>query len=436
MLDRAQQLALRSKVTARLIPFLFLLYMVAYLDRVNVSFAALQMREALHFSKEIYGFGAGVFFIGYFILEIPSNLLLEKVGARIWIARIMFTWGILAAAMMFMTKPWHFYALRFALGLAEAGFFPGVILYLTYWYPAKERARAVGLFMTATAISGVVGSPISGFLLKMNGLMHIQGWQWLFLLEGLPACLLGFVVLAYLPNGPQDATWISDEERAHIAAQLAPEHEKSEHKHENFGAALQSPRVWLLCAIYFGQALGSYGLSMWLPQVVKGLSGTNDQMVGLITAVPYLMMAVGMVVNGIHSDRTGERVRHVAFPALWGTVWLFASRMVPSGTAALACVVIAALGTSAMLGPFWVLPSAMLSGTAAAAGIALINSVGNLGGFVGPYLGGLVEDWTKSSSNSLYVVAGGYLLVGVLALLVKVPRTKPGAGQNPEAEVV
>ena len=317
-----------KKVSLKLIPFLFILYIVAYLDRVNVGFAKLQFNAALGFSETVYGFGAGIFFLGYFLFEIPSNLILERVGARKWIARIMVTWGILACAMMFTWNAASFYTLRFLLGIAEAGFFPGMILYLTYWFVSAERARMVALFMTAGALSNVVGAPISGVLLKIEG-WGLAGWQWLFLLEGLPAVLLGFVVLNYLPDGPEKARWLTEPEREFLLDRREAERQKkTAHDNHSLAAALANPRVWLFSILYFMLAMSSYGVTFFLPQIVKtGFHLTDQQtgMVGNLTAIPYLFAAVFMVLNGLHSDKTGERRFHVAGSALISAVGFFVS---------------------------------------------------------------------------------------------------------------
>src|SRR6266850_1339788 len=305
--------ALLSKLTRRLIPFMFMLYIVSYLDRINVGFAALQLNSALKFDPAVFGLGAGIFFIGYFIFEVPSNLIMERVGARIWMARILVTWGVVSSAMMFVRGPATFYALRFLLGVAEAGFFPGMILYLTYWFPSEVRGRAVARFMTATAIAGVIGGPLSGVLLSMDGLAGLAGWQWLFLLEGLPAVILGFVTLAYLPDGPKHAAWLTPDEKAWIIARL--EQERSQvlrHGHHTLGDALGSRRVWTLSLIYFAVIMSFYGVSFWLPQIIQSFSGFSNLVVGFLSAVPYIACSIGMVIIGRNSDRTGDRRWHVA----------------------------------------------------------------------------------------------------------------------------
>jgi ACS family tartrate transporter-like MFS transporter len=375
-----------AKITLRLIPFMFVLYIVAFLDRVNVGFAALQMNEDLGFSDTVYGIGAGIFFIGYFVFEVPSNLIMEKVGARVWIARIMITWGIISSAMFLVGGETSFYVLRFLLGVAEAGFFPGMILYLTYWFPARERARRVALFMTAIPIAGVFGSPLSGALLTLDGFAGLAGWQIMFLAEGIPAVLLGLVVLRFLPNGPDEARWLQPEERDWLRGVLEQENRiKSEHGEYTTRQALTNGKVWLLSAIYFGVVTSLYGVAFWLPLIIEDISGFGTFAVGLLGAIPYLAGAVGMVLLARHSDATGERRWHVAAAAFVGAVGLVLTGAAGSSIVVeMTALTLAALGIYSTLATFWSLPTAFLSGSAAVAGIALINSVGNIGGFVGP----------------------------------------------------
>ena len=409
-----------DKVTRRLIPLLFVLYIIAYLDRVNVGFAALQMNHDLGFSSTIYGFGSGIFFLGYFLFEIPSNLILERIGARVWIARIAITWGVIATGMMFVKSPLSFYLLRFFLGIAEAGFFPGIILYLTYWFPTIQRAKAVALFMTATAIAGVVGGPLSGLLLTLHGIAGLAGWQWLFLVEGLPAIIMGFVVLNYLCERPEQAEWLEPEERFWLQERLQLESEhKQRHNSYTLLQALVNPKVWLLSLIYFTLVIGIYGISFWLPQIIKGFSGLSDLWVGFLSVIPYLVGAIGMVFVGSHSDQTRERRAHVAIPAFIGAFGLVLSASHShEPMTALASLSLAALGIWGALGPFWALPTAFLSGTAAAGSLALINSVGNLAGFVAPYVIGLIKDATNSFTGGLLVMTAALLVGGILTLVV------------------
>ena len=412
--DRVMQ-----KVVRRLIPFLFICYIANYIDRINVGYAALEMKADLLFSDAVYGLGAGVFFIGYVLFEIPSNLVMERVGARLWIARIMLTWGALSSSMMFVKSPHGFYLLRFLLGAAEAGFFPGAILYLTHWIPARERARAVALLLTSTALSGVIGGPLSGLLLNMRGAGGLAGWQWLFLLEGLPAVVLGAVTLGYLTDLPEQARWLSPGEREWLGRTMRRENEEKRRRHgATLGAAFTDKKVWRLCLLYFSIIIGFYGVVFWLPQIVKNFSGLSNAMVGLVSAVPYLIAAVAMVLIGNHSDSTGERRRHVAVPAFIGSAGLVLSAAMQDHSPPLAffALCLAALGIWSTLGPFWSLPTEFLSGAAAAGGIALVNSVGNVGGFVGPYVVGFVKDRTGGFTGGLVVLAAALCVGGLLAL--------------------
>jgi ACS family tartrate transporter-like MFS transporter len=412
--------ALLAKLTRRLIPFMFLLYIVSYLDRINVGFAALQLNDALKFDPAVFGFGSGIFFIGYFIFEVPSNLIMARLGARMWIARILVTWGIISAAMMFVTGARTFYALRFLLGVAEAGFFPGMILYLTYWFPAEVRGRAVARFMTATAMAGVIGGPLSGALLKMNGIGGLAGWQWLFLIEGLPAVILGFVTLAYLPDGPKTARWLNRDEQAWIESRLdAERRDVLRGGRHSFSGAMGSGRVWTCAFVYFGIIMSFYGVSFWLPQIVRAFSGFNDFLVGLVSALPYVAATIAMVWIGKHSDRTGDRRGHVITSAIAGAAGLIAAAFLGNPAAELAALALAAAGIWGTLGPFWALSSESLSGTGAAAGIAVINSVGNLGGFLGPYLVGLIRNRTQSFTGALLALALFPILAAIVTLSVR-----------------
>ena len=408
-----------SKVTRRLIPFLFLLYVVAWLDRVNVGFAALQMNKDLGFSSSVYGFGAGVFFVGYALFEVPSNLVLARVGARRWIARIMLTWGLISIATMFIRTPQSFYVLRFLLGVAEAGFFPGIIYYLSDWYPARQRARAVGWFMAAIPLSIVFGGPLAGALLELHGLLGLAGWQWLFLLEGVPAVLLAFITLAVLTDHPEQARWLDADEKQWLSAVINAEHAQAREQYRlGLTRALLHPTVWLLALVLFTCQSGSYGLSLWIPQILKSLSGLGDFQVGLITAIPYIAAAIGMVLIGAHSDRTGERIWHIAVPSMFAVIGFCASAWLMLPLPAMFALTIAAIGDLGSRGPFWALPGRFLSGSASAGGIALINTVGSLGGFVGPYGVGLARDMTGSYTGGLLFLAAliGVGIIGTLLL--------------------
>jgi ACS family tartrate transporter-like MFS transporter len=406
-----------ARVSRRLIPFLFLLYILNFLDRVNVGFAALEMNRDLGFGPAVYGFGAGVFFIGYCLFEVPSNLVLYRTGARVWIARIMVTWGLVASAMMLVRTPWSFYLLRFLLGVAEAGFFPGIIFYLTYWYPARERARAFAWFLAAIPVCGVIGGPISGALLGLDGRLGLQGWQWLFLLEGIPSVLVGFAVLWLLPDRPSDAHWLPPEERAWLEKRLAEERaDQASHHGESLLRVLRDPVVWWLGLSYFLLVVGLYGFALWLPQLVKAGGDFSNFEVGVITAIPYAAAAVGMVLVGRHSDRTGERYLHLVMPALAGVVGFLAATRSGGTGLLIAALSICAFGVLGWLGPFWALPTAFLRERAAAAGIALINSMGTFGGFVGPYLIGEIKERTGEFAPGLLVLAGSLAAAAVIVL--------------------
>lgn len=411
-----------AKVRWRLIPFLFLLYVIAYLDRVNVGYAALDMNRELGFSAAVYGFGSGIFFLSYTLLEVPSNLVLARVGARLWIARIMVTWGLVSMAMVFVDSPASFYVLRFILGAAEAGFFPGLILYLTHWFPARERARAVALFMTATAMAGVIGAPISSAILQLHGFGGLQGWQWLFIVEGLPAVLLAPVVLRRLTERPADAAWLTAAEREWLTGEMAREHDQTHDVHLTFRAAATSGRLWALAALYFCIVIAFYGVSFWLPQIVQATGHLSSATVILLTAIPYIAATVGLVVVGSRSDTMAERRWHVAIPCLIGAAGFVLTVLAPQTAAAsLLTLSLAAFGIWGALGPFWTMPTAFLRGTAAAGGIAIVNSVGNIGGFAGPFLIGWVREATGSFEGGLLALAAA-LVVGA-AIAVSLPKT-------------
>jgi MFS family permease len=376
-------------ISWRLIPFLVLAYFFSYLDRVNLGFAALTMNAELKFTPLIFAWGAGIFFIGYFIFEVPSNLALEKFGASRWIARIMVTWGIISALMALVSGAWSFYGLRFLLGVAEAGFFPGIILYLTYWYPAEYRARFLAAFAIAVPVSTVIGAPISGLLLGLDGTMGLKGWQWLFIIEGVPSVLLGIVSWFYLTDRPEHADWLTADQKAWLAAKLKAETAaKQAACHLTLGEALASPKVLMLSLIYFCFVAALYGMQFWLPQIVKAFGLTNAQ-TGFVTAIPYLFGTIAMILWARHSDPTMTMV----------------------------VLTVAAIGIFCIFAVFWTLPTAWLSGTAAAGAIALINSIGNLAGFGGPYLVGWIKDATGSTTNGLLALALLPLIGGLLVFL-------------------
>jgi ACS family tartrate transporter-like MFS transporter len=411
------------RAARRLLPLLVLLYLVNYLDRVNVGFAALTMNADLGLSSAAYGLGAGLFFIGYFFFEVPSNVVLHKVGARLWIARIMITWGLVASATAFVQGELSFYVVRVLLGVAEAGFFPGVLLYLTYWFPRAERARIVALTFLAVPLASVIGSPLSTVLIQHGeGLLGFDaGWRFMFFVEGLPALALGVAVLFMLPDRPTTARWLTPAEATALEQHLAAEDSREVGREVPTREALTDPRVLALSVVYFGIVFGLYVLAFFLPQVVQGFEedfGTTFSLlqVGLVTAVPYVFAAAAMVLWARHSDRTGERAGHVAVPAAVGAVAVAAALYMDSPLAVMVCITICAMGVYAAIPVFWQLPTRLLSGVGAAAGIALINSFGNLSGFLGPYLTGWLEDLTGSFRAGLWVVAGLMVVAALVAL--------------------
>lgn len=415
------------KVAWRLIPFLLICYVVAYLDRVNVGFAKLQMLADLKFSETIYGFGAGIFFIGYFIFEVPSNIILHRVGARVWIARIMITWGVLSGCMMFVSSPTMFYVIRFLLGVAEAGFFPGIILYLTYWYPAHRRARMTAFFMTAVAISGVIGGPLSGWILRdLNGANGWAGWQWMFLLEGLPSVIVGIMVLFYLDDRIAHAKWLTADEKALLERNI--QLDNVDKVDAPIGTVLSSGRVWLMGLIYFSFVMGLYGISFWLPTIIKQTGISDALKIGLLSAIPWAFAVVAMVLVARHADQTGERRWHIAIPGVLGAVGLVLSVLWRDDTTlAMAALTLATMGIMTTLPSFWSLPTAFLAGTGAAAGIALINSLGNLAGFASPYAVGWLKDATQSTNSGVYLLAASLVVGAALTLSVPAPPVRKTA---------
>jgi MFS transporter, ACS family, tartrate transporter len=370
----------------------------------------------LGFSATVYGFGAGIFFLSYVLFEIPSNLVLARVGARLWIARIMISWGIVSAATMFVRSAPAFYTLRFLLGVAEAGFFPGIIFYLTRWFPARERARTMAAFMTATVTAGIIGGPLSGALLSMQGTAGLAGWQWLFLIEGVPAIALGVLVLRVLVDTPDEAAWLTIDERDAMVGLIR--YDEHLRRDEPPGRALRNRRTWLLAVVYFTIPVTLYGIGFWMPQMVKAASHAGDFVVGLLTAIPYAAAAIAMVVVGRDSDRSGERRWHVAVPAMVCGGALVASVAVSGAAGTVAVLAVAMAGLASMMGPFWALATSELTGVGAAASIALVNSVGNTGGFVGPYLLGAINDRTHSFAFGMIGIAAILVVGSALVLLV------------------
>jgi ACS family tartrate transporter-like MFS transporter len=410
------------KVGRRLIPFLALLYFAAFLDRVNVGFAALQMNRDLGFTAYVYGLGAGIFFIGYCLFEVPSNLLLHRLGGRRWISRIMISWGLVAGATAFVHGAVAFCALRFLLGVAEAGFFPGVIFYLTHWVPAAQRARVVGAFMTAIPISTAVGGPLSTAILALDGRFGLAGWQWLFLLETLPSLVLGAATFAWLPDTPREARWLRADEREWLLATIEAERSAAPARvATRLAAALTHPRILALGVCYFGVQIALYGVILWVPQMLRS-AGVDEARLGIAVAGPYALAALGMLLWSRHSDRSGERRWHLAAAAALAAAGLVATAaLAEAPRLAIVSVSVSAVGTLAVLPIFWTLPAALLRGVAAAGAIALINAIGNTGGFVGPYLIGWIRDATGSFALGLLAAAAGVLLTGALALVIARP---------------
>lgn len=434
-----------KKAASRLIPFLFLCYIVAFLDRVNVGFAKLQMASDLQFSDAIYGFGAGIFFIGYFIFEVPSNVILERVGARVWIARIMITWGLISSAFMFTgdihwgtiatffncsDAQFTFYFLRFWLGVAEAGFFPGVILYLTYWFPGARRAKMVALFMTAIGTAQLVGSPVSGAIMQfMDGVNGWRGWQWLFLLEGIPSVIIGALVLAILPNGPKSAKWLTADERDLLLQRIEQDNDSKKDlagKH-SLGGAFRDGRVWALAFVYFALATCFYAVGFWMPTIIQelGIDKKDLLKVGLISMIPWGASIVSMVYWGSRSDRTGERRWHCATGMLLTMAGLLVLAVAHhSPVVSIIALTMITSGWAGCVVTFWSLPTAFLTGTAAAAGIAWVNAVGNLGGYFGPDLIGTIRTAAGGATAAAFFALAALALVGALVILL-LPKTQP-----------
>ena len=433
-----------DKVASRLVPFLFVCYIVAFLDRVNVGFAKLQMANDLMFTDAIYGFGAGIFFIGYFIFEVPSNIILEKVGARMWIARIMITWGIISSAFMFTDDiywgsiaTWFnctdaeftFYVFRFLLGACEAGFFPGIILYLTYWFPGSRRTKVIAMFMTAIAISNVIGAPVSGAIMQyMQGVGGLRGWEWLFLLEGIPSVVVGLLVFVFLPDSPRHAKWLDEREKNFIIQQVQEDDEGKQElgKGHSLWDAFSDYRVWFLALVYFSGVICFYAINFWMPTIIQelGVDKKDFLKVGLLSMIPWGISAVVMVIWGAHSDKTGERRWHVACSLLLGVSGLIALALVGHAPIpSMIALTLVASGTLSFVATFWSLPTAFLSGTAAAAGIAFVNSVGNLGGHFGPDLIGRIRTMSGGASEAAFLALAAIAVVGAV-ITIALPNTQ------------
>jgi MFS transporter, ACS family, tartrate transporter len=414
--DRLES-AVISRLMWRLMPFLFLLYVVAYLDRINMGFAVLQMRGQLGLSDRVIGRAGGMFFAGYFFFQLPSNLVLEKFGVRRWITGLMVTWGVISCLMIFVRGPYSFYGLRILLGAAEAGFFPGMVLYMKRWFPARARARAVAWFMMANPVAGMIGSPLSGALLSLSG-KGLSGWQWMFLMEGLPAILLGATVFWVLSDQPQEAAWLKGEERSWLLAKLSQEQQVGSRGPGIFWRVLIAPRIWGLSLVYFGVSTTMYGLTLWLPSVIQSLSGLGYFATSLIAVLPFVLTAIAMVLVGMHSDRTGERRWHTAIAAFTGAAALVAAGYGRSTVVVVACLALGLAAAESMVGPFWAMATSRMSGLSAAAGIAVINSLANLGGYYGPDIIGFFRKLNGGFRGGLLAIGATLALSGTIALIV------------------
>ncbi|MFP7207903.1 MFS transporter [Bacillus safensis] len=411
------------KVTRRIIPLLFLLYIISYLDRANVGYAALEMNEALGLTSKMFGLVTGIFFIGYFLFEVPSNILMQKFGARVWITRILFTWGIISMATGFAQNATQLYIIRFLLGIAEAGLFPGIILYLTYWFRAKERASTIAMFMTAIAVSYIIGAPVSTLIIDHIHWMNVPGWRWMFIIEGAPAVILGFVTYFYLTDRPEQANWLTAEEKNWLISELRKDEELREKKGQQTSShktALIDPKLWYLALIYFVYTAGTLGVGYWMPQIIKGLSSyLSNTQIGFIATIPYIIASIVMNYWSRRSDRTGERRMHTALPLLVAGLTLLSVGMVSNPFIAMIFITISLAAMYCFKGPFWSLPTMILSPATVAVGIAVINSIGNLGGFVGPYAVGWLKDATGKMQAGLIFLSIILIIAFILVLAMK-----------------
>jgi MFS transporter, ACS family, tartrate transporter len=414
------------KVFWRIVPYCFALYVISYLDRANIGYAALQMNKELALTSEAFGFAAGIFFIGYFLFEVPSNVALNKFGARIWISRILITWGIVATATAFVQSATKLYMLRFLLGVAEAGFFPGIIIYLTYWFRAKEQATTVALFTAAIPVSYLLGAPLSTWIMDHVSGFGLSGWRWMLLLEGGPAVIAGIVNYFIMTDSPEQARWLTVEERDWLSGELRKDHTaRSDVEHLGVIAAITNPKVLFLSVIYFIYQVGNLGIGLWMPQIIKGLSSslTNFE-IGLIAMLPYAFATVAMIMWSRNSDRTGERQKHSALPLLLGAVALGFTGVVVQPAISMALISLALAGIYAFKSPFWSLPGLFLSRSTAAVSIAAINSIGNLGGFAGPYAIGAIKDWTGSTYGGLLFLSGLLFVSFLMTWFVRMESAK------------
>jgi MFS transporter, ACS family, tartrate transporter len=416
-LERTES-AVISRLMWRLMPFLFLLYIVAYLDRINVGFAVLQMKGQLGLDDLVIGRAAGIFFLGYFFFQLPSNLILEKFGVRRWISLLMAAWGVISCLMIFIHGPVSFYLLRFLLGAAEAGFFPGMILYMKRWFPAQARARAVAWFMTANPIAGVVGSPVSGALLNLHS-AGLSGWQWMFLMEGLPAIILGAIVFSTLPDRPHDASWLPTDQRDWLLGTLAREQQvEANVTQSGVWQVLFSVRIWMLSVVYFAVPAVMYGVTLWLPSVIRSLAGLSYSMTGLVAMIPFVVTTAAMVLVGLHSDRKAERRWHTAVPAFASAAALVLAAYSRSPVLVVAGLALGMAAAESMVGPLWAMATSSMEGLPAAAGIAMINSLANLGGYFGPYIIGFFRKVGGDFRGGLLAIAGAAVLSGFVALIM------------------
>lgn len=424
--------AVLSRVTRRLLPFLLVCYAIAFIDRTNISIASLTMNEDIGLSDAAFGLGAGIFFIGYTVFEVPSNMILAKIGARLWIARIMVTWGIVTILMMFVSDATSFYIGRFFLGVAEAGFYPGVIYFLSTWFPAESRGRAFSLFQIGGPIALMIGSPLAGSLLQLDGIMNLAGWQWVFVATGVPAIVAGVIFFLFMTDKPQDAKWLTSEQREWLVTTMQHEQAASGSHSHSFRAAMKHPIVWLVSAVNFLIILSLYGVSLWLPRIIKNFAGTSNLLTSFLSAIPYVAAVVAVLLVARHSDKMRERHLHVAVPCLAGAAALAVTGLVAQQPVlALVALSLASAGIYAAIPPMWGLPTAVLGGPAAAAAIGLISAIGNVGGFVGPSIAGYITQTTGQPIASLLAMGGSLALAGVLVLVMRWHTARSHQGFEP-----
>jgi ACS family tartrate transporter-like MFS transporter len=410
-----------KKVSRRIIPYIFVLYIIAFLDRVNIGYAALEMNKELSLTASAMGLISGIFFIGYFLFEVPSNMLMHRVGARKWIGRIMITWGLVVVITAWAQNANHMYVLRFFLGVAEAGFFPGIILYITYWFRRKDRARVVALFMTALAASNIIGAPLSTWIMDHIHWWGMAGWRWIFVAEGIPAVIIGITAIFYLTDRPEQAKWLTKEEKEWLISELKKDNQgKEKDQHSGLKEVLANPRIWRLSFIYLTLVTGLYGIGFWMPTIIKSLSTTvSNTQVGLITMIPYILGGIAMVWWGRRSDRTGERKMHTALPPLVGAIGILGCGLTTNPIMSIIMLSIATVGMYSIFGPFWAIPSLFLTEFEAAVGIALISSIGNIGGFIGPYAIGFVSDATGKVETGLFFLSFSLVICFLLVITIK-----------------